>query len=144
MDRICMFLCRLNHIKGMSYIHKLLVIILKGKTVGILMECWWSAIMKSQSCKISFFSRDLARFHKPKVQPLFPFTFWAFWRKNGANRTNIKEGRAILRFFKMAAIFQPSCIRIFKIDRHWDIDLEVFHVRYVDEIRIYGKQKIWH
>ena len=26
------------------------------------------------------------------------------------NRTNIKEVRAILRFFKMAATFQPSCI----------------------------------
>ena len=39
MDKIFMFLCRLNHIEGMSYIHKLLLNILKGKTVGILMEC---------------------------------------------------------------------------------------------------------
>jgi hypothetical protein len=108
MDRIFMFLCRLNHMKGMSYIHQLLLNILKVKTVGILMECWWSSITKSRDV---VFSRDLARFHRCEVLHLFYLKFWAFWQKNGANRTNIKEDRAILRFFKMAAIFRPSCIR---------------------------------
>ncbi len=114
MDRIFMFLCRLNHMKGMSYIHQLLLNILKGKTVGILMECWWSSITKSRSRKMSFsreISRDFRRFHKCEVLHLFYLKFWAFWQRNGANRTNIKEDRAILRFFKMAATFRPSCIR---------------------------------
>ncbi len=38
---------------------------------------------------------DLTRFQKSEVLRLFALTFWAFWRKNGANRTNIKEDGAI-------------------------------------------------
>ena len=56
------------------------------------------------------FSQYLARSHKSEVLHLFPLGFQAFWRKNGVNRTNIKEDRAILSFFKMAAIFRPSLI----------------------------------
>ena len=41
------------------------------------------------------FSRDLARFHKSEVLRFFPLRFWGFWRKNGGNRTNIKEDIAI-------------------------------------------------
>ncbi len=36
------------------------------------------------------FSRNLTRFHKSEVLRFFPLRFWAFWRKNWANRTNIK------------------------------------------------------
>ena len=56
------------------------------------------------------FSRDLVRFHNSEVLRLSPLRFQAFWQKNEVNRTNIKDHRAILRFFKMAAIFQPSLI----------------------------------
>ena len=73
---------------------------------SILMECWLPGIKKSRDL---VFLRDLMRFHNSKVLCLFLLRFWAFWRKNRVNRTNIKEDRAILRFFQdgchISAIF---------------------------------------
>ena len=72
-------------------------------------------------------SWDLARFHKCEVLSLFPLRFRAFWQKNGVNRNNIKEDRAILRFSRWLPYFGHLASDFFKIHRRWDIDLEGFH-----------------
>ena len=41
------------------------------------------------------FPRDLARFRKSEIASLFPLKFWTTSKKTGANRTIIKEVRAI-------------------------------------------------
>ena len=90
--------CRTSHLWNLTRSREIAILI----SLGLFLHM----IIKLQS-------RFPARSYKSEVLHLFPLRFRAFWWKNGVNRINIKEDRAILRFFKMAAIFGPSCIRFF-------------------------------